>query len=135
MGALFWNEFDGFEVWQYVVFSAGVLCVMIGVLLLQQREIISTDEHGIEGMQGIAPNGPGSVHKYTQFRPRLATLLVPSASSFCSIAYSAFPTKRLALQAASWEIVIVSVILLADGHTALLRFLFCFYSILFFIFV
>ena len=58
MGALFWNEFDGFEVWQYVVFSAGVLCVMIGVLLLQQREIISTDEHGIEGMQGIAPNGP-----------------------------------------------------------------------------
>ena len=40
MGALFWDEFAGFMVWQFVVFAFGVLFVMLGVVLLQQREIL-----------------------------------------------------------------------------------------------
>lgn len=39
MGALFWDEFAGFSVWQFIVFGLGVLFVIIGVVLLQGRDI------------------------------------------------------------------------------------------------
>ena len=37
MGALFWGEFAEFEAWQFVIFFCGVLLVMVGIVLLQQR--------------------------------------------------------------------------------------------------
>ena len=46
MGALFWDEFAKTVVWQFLVFAGGVSCVMIGVVLLQQREISSESEQG-----------------------------------------------------------------------------------------
>ena len=39
MGALFWGEFAEFAPWQFVVFFCGVLLVMVGIVLLQQRKM------------------------------------------------------------------------------------------------
>ena len=73
MGALFWDEFAKTVVWQFLVFAGGVSCVMIGVVLLQQREISSESEqggtefdsaagqHGRSGSSGSGKSGSGGI--------------------------------------------------------------------------
>ena len=69
MGALFWNEFAEFGASQFGFFSAGVVCVMIGVVLLQQREI-QIEEFDVEVTnEAVHRNSTTSATSSSEGRP------------------------------------------------------------------
>ena len=54
MGALFWGDFVGFQIWQYFVFFIGVGLIVFGIVLLQRRGM------GVSGGMQVAPAMTGS---------------------------------------------------------------------------
>ena len=97
MGALFWDEFAEFVLWQFIVFGLGVAFVMIGVVLLQQREIVLDDEEdvfdenagtnnekGSGGSKAHSSGGAGAIESVADVLQRRDTFFTRAAASVIS---------------------------------------------------